>query len=384
MNFELTEDQKLLKEMIRDFTQKEIRPKAKALENNHEFPGEILKKLANLGILGMTIPSEYEGTKTDYLSFVLAVEELGRASPSLAVIVNVHCSLFCYSILKFGTENQKKKYLPQAATGEMLGAFGLSEPGAGSDATNLKTKAVRQGNIFVLNGTKAWVTSGNAADAFILFAMSKVKPGVNEMSAFIVEKNFPGVQISRIEEKMGLHSSVTAEIVLEDCRVPAENLLGEEGEGTSIAFHCLDRSRIGIAAQAVGLSSQALEEAAKYAKQREAFGKKISEFQAIQFMIADISTLTEAARLLTYKAASLNDKAKSFGKEAAMAKLFASEAANKIVYQALQIHGGYGYSTEFLIEQLYRDARVLSLYEGTSEIQRLIISRYLLKENSPG
>ena len=239
---------------------------------------------------------------------------------------------------------------------------------------------MRQGNIFSLNGAKAWVPRGNAADAFILFALSEVKPGVNEMSAFIVEKNFPGVQISKIEEKMGLHSSVTAEIVLEDCQVPAENLLGEQGEGASIAFHCLDRSRIGIAAQAVGLSSQALEEAAKYAKQREAFGKKISEFQAIQFMIADISTLTEAARLLTYKAASLNDKAKSFGKEAAMAKLFASEAANKIVYQALQIHGGYGYSTEFLIEQLYRDARVFSLYEGTSEIQRLIISRYLLKE----
>lgn len=381
MNFDLTDDQKLLKDMIRDFAQKEIRPKTKTLENNHEFPREILKKLATLGILGMTIPTEYEGIKTDYLSLVLAIEELGRVSPSLAVIVNVHNSLFCYSILKFGTENQKKKYLPQAATGKMLGAFSLSEPGAGSDATNLKTKAVRQGDIFVLNGTKSWVTSGNDADAFILFTKSEVNPGMNEISAFIVEKKFPGVQISKIEDKMGLHSSVTSEIFLEDCQVPSENLLGAEGKGSSIAFHCLDRSRIGIAAQAVGLSSQALEEAVKYAKQRQAFGKKISEFQAIQFMIADIATLIEAARLLTYKAADLYDKGKPFGKESAMAKLFASEAANKIVYQALQIHGGYGYSREFFIEQLYRDARVLSLYEGTSEIQRLVISRYLLKEN---
>lgn len=381
MNFELTDDQKLVKGMIRDFAQKEIRPKAKTLEDSHEFPREILNKLANLGILGMTVPREYEGIKTDYLSFVLVVEEIGRVSPSLAVIVVIHCSLFCYSISKFGTEDQKKKYLPRAAAGKILGAFGLSEPGAGSDATHLKTKAVRQGNFFVMNGTKSWVTSGADADAFVLFAMSEVKPGVNEMSSFIVERNFPGVQISKIEEKMGLHSSVTAEIVLEDCQIPKENLLGEEGKGASIAFHCLDGSRIGIAAQAVGLSSRALEEAVKYAKQREAFGKKISEFQTIQFMIADISTLIEAARLLTYKAGDLRDKGEPFGKAAAMAKLFASEAANKIVYQALQIHGGYGYSREFLIEQLYRDARALSLYEGTSEIQRLIISRFLLKEN---
>ena len=288
---------------------------------------------------------------------------------------------FCNSILKFGTESQKKKYLPQAAKGTMLGAFSLSEPGAGSDATNLKTKAIKQGDIYLLNGTKAWVTSGNDADAFIIFAKSGVESGENKLSSFIVEKNFPGVRISKVEDKMGLHSSVTTEIVLEDCQVPAENLLGQEGKAASLAFHCLDGSRIGIAAQAVGLSSQALEEAVKYAKQREAFGQKISDFQAIQFMIADMSTLLEAARLLTYRAADLYDKGRPFGKEASMAKLFASEAANRIVNLALQIHGGYGYSTEFFIEQLYRDARVLSLYEGTSEIQRLIISKYLLREN---
>lgn len=381
MNFELTEDQRLLKEMVRDFAQNEIKPVAKTLEENHQFPGEILNKLANLGILGMTIPSEYEGTKIDSISLVLALEELARVSPSVAVIVSVHCSLFCYSIVKFGTEAQKKKYLPRAASGEILGAFSLSEPGAGSDATNLKTKAVRQGDNFVLNGTKAWVTTGRDAEAFILFAISEIESGTNKISSFIVEKDFPGVQVSKIEEKMGLHSSITTDIVLEECQVPAENLLGDEGKGAAIALHCLDGSRIGIAAQAVGLSSQALEEAARYAKQREAFDKKISEFQAIQFMLADMSTITEAARWLTYKAADLRDKGKPYGKAAAMAKLFASEAANKIAYQALQIHGGYGYSKEFFVEQIYRDARVLSIYEGTSEIQRLVISRYLLKED---
>ncbi len=381
MNFELTEDQRLLREMVRDFAQNEIKPMAKTLEENHKFPSEILHKLANLGILGMTIPAVYEGTETDSISLVLTLEELARVSPSVAVIVSVHCSLFCYSIVKFGTEAQKKKYLPRAASGEILGAFSLSEPGAGSDATNLKTKAIKQGDNFVLDGTKSWVTTGRDANAFILFALSRIQSGANKISAFIVEKDFPGFKVSKIEEKMGLHSSITTEIILEECQVPAENLLGNEAEGAAIALHCLDGSRIGIAAQAVGLSSQALQEAVRYAKQREAFDKKISEFQAIQFMLADMSTATEAARWLTYKAADLRDKGKPYGKAAAMAKLFGSEAANKIAYQALQIHGGYGYSKEFFVEQLYRDARVLTIYEGTSEIQRLVISRYLLKED---
>jgi len=381
MNFELTEEQKLLQEMVRDFSQKEIRPRAKELEENHQFPHDLLKKLSSLGILGMTIPSKYGGTKTDTLSLTLALEEIASVSASLAVIVSVHCSLFCYSILKFGSEEQKKKYLPGAARGDTLGAFSLTEPGAGSDVTNLKTKAIKRGDIYVLNGTKAWVTTGNDADAFILFARTEIEPGVQKLNAFIVEKNFPGARISKIEEKMGLHSSVTSDIVLEDCQVPVENLLGEEGKGASIALHCLDGSRIGVAAQSVGLAARALEEAVRYAKQREAFGQKISEFQAIQFMIADMSTQLEAARLLTYKAADLSDRGKPYGKESAMAKLLAAETANKTAYQALQIHGGYGYSKEFFIEQLYRDARVFSIYEGTSEIQRLVISRYLLKED---
>jgi len=381
MDFELTEDQKLLREMVRDFAKKEMAPHVKTLEDKKEFPKEIIMKLGELGILGMTVSSEYGGSQTDYLSFVLVLEEISKVSPSVSVIVSVHCALFCYAILEFGSEALKRKYLPRAVKGEIIGAFSLTEPGAGSDATNLKTKAVKNGDYYLLNGTKSWVTTGNDAEAVIVFTSAGHESKRNKLSAFIVENEFPGYKVSRIEEKMGLHSSLTAEIILEDCRVPEENLLGEEGKGATIALSSLDGSRIGIAAQSIGLSERALQEAVQYAKQREAFGKKISEFQAIQFMIADISTLIEAARLLTYKAAALKDKGKNFIKEAAMAKLFASEAANKIVYHALQIHGGYGYSKEFLIEQLYRDARVFSLYEGTSEIQRLVISRQLLKED---
>jgi len=296
------------------------------------------------------------------------------------VIISVHCSLFCYAILKFGTDQQKQKYLPKAAKGELLGAFALTEPGAGSDIFGLDTKAEKKGDMYVLNGTKAWVTTGSDALAYILFATTKNQQNEKKLSAFIVEKDSPGLRISHIEDKMGLHASITAEIVLEDCQIPAENRLGEEGKGASIALHCLDGSRIGIAAQSVGLSQHALDEAVKYAKQREAFGKSIAHFQAIQFMIADMATMIESARLLTYRASFLLDKGASISKEAAMAKLYASEAANKIAYLALQIHGGYGYSKEFAVEQLYRDARVLTIYGGTSEIQRLVISRHLLRE----
>lgn len=381
MDFELTNDQKLLQEMVRDFSQKEIAHQAKILEEKKEFPKEIIMKLGELGILGITVPPEYGGSLSDYLSLVLVLEEISKVSPSISVIVSVHCALFCYAILEFGSEALKKKYLPRAAKGEIIGAFSLSEPGAGSDATNLKTKAVKDGDYYLLSGTKSWVTTGNDAEATIIFTLAGIESEKNKLSAFVVENGFSGYKVSRIEEKMGLNSSLTAEIVLEDCRVPTENLLGKEGKGASIAFSSLDGSRIGIAAQSIGLAERALQEAVLYAKQRSAFGKKISEFQAIQFMIADISTLIEAGRLLTYKAADLKDRGRPFTKEAAMAKLFSSEAANKIVYKALQIHGGYGYSKEFLIEQLYRDARVFSIYEGTSEIQRLIISRCLLKES---
>jgi len=380
MNFELSEDQIMFRELVRDFAQKEIAPKIGAFEDKHLFPKEIIDRLAEIGVLGMTVPAELGGSRTDYLSFILALEELARVSATVCVIVSVHVSLFCNSILKFGSDHQKQKFLPAAARGEILGAFSLTEPGAGSDATSLKTKAVRSGDEYILNGTKAWVTTGSEADALIVIAQTGPETGVPKLSAFLVEKGFPGLRVDKIEEKMGLHSSPTVMISLEDCRVPVGNRLGEEGRGAAIALAGLDGSRIGIAAQAVGLSQQALELAVGYAKQREAFGKKIAEFQALQFMMADIATLLEAGRLLTYRAADLSDRGRPFSKEAAMAKLFTSEAANKIAYLALQIHGGYGYSKEYTIERIYRDARVLSIYEGTSEIQRLVIARKLLKE----
>jgi len=380
MNFELTEDQILIREMIRDFARNEIEPQKKSLENSHQFPVGLIKRLGDLGIMGMSIPPEYEGIKTDTLSLIIALEEMSRVLPSLSVIVSVHCSLFSYAILKFGNERQKNKYLPKAAKGELLGAFALTEPGAGSDIQGLNTRAKKKGDHYILNGTKAWVTTGSDALAYILFANTGTRKDEKKLSAFIVDKESPGLRVAKIEEKMGLHASVTAEVVLENCQVPAENLLGEEGKGAKIALHCLDGSRIGIAAQSVGLSQRALDEAVKYAKQREAFGKHIADLQAIQFMIADMATLLDCARLLTYRASTLLDKELPISKEASMAKLFASEAANRIAYSALQIHGGYGYSKEFPVEQLYRDARVLTIYEGTSEIQRLVISRNLLRE----
>jgi len=377
MDFELTEDQKLIQEMVKEFARNEIALQAKSLENEGEFPRGLLKKLSEIGVTGMTVPSEYGGTPVDEVSLLLTIEEISRALPSLAVIISVHCSLFCYAIATFGSEELKNTYLRPAASGQLLGAFSLTEPGAGSDATNLKTKAKRDGEHFVLNGTKSWITTGADAQAFILFA--KIEGEKSKLSAFIVDQDSPGLTVSKVEKKLGLHSSPTAEIYLEDCRIPSKNLLGQEGQGATIAFRCLDHSRMGIAAQAVGLAQKAMEEAVQYSKQREAFGQTISNFQAIQFMIADMATQIEAARLLSHRAAVLFDKGKPFAKEASMAKLYASEAANRIVYLALQIHGGYGYSKEFLIEQLFRDARALSIYEGTSEIQRLVIARHLLK-----
>ncbi len=380
MHFELTEEQGMLRDMMRDFTRNEIEPRAKDLEERHEFPSELVKKLAELGILGITVPPAYGGIQTDNLSLILAVEEISRAMPSLGVILSVHCSLFCYAIGRFGSEPLKQRYLPLAAAGEILGAFSLTEPGAGSDISAIKTLAVRESGRFILNGTKAWVTNGKQAGAFILFAKTEAEPGQMKLSAFVVDSNTPGLRVEKVERKMGLNASPTTDLVMENCEIPEDNLLGREGMGASVALQCLDCSRIGIAAQSVGLSQRALDEALDYSRQREAFGHPLAELQAVQFMLADIATLTDASRLLTYRAAALYDSGRPFGKEAAMAKLFASEAANKIAYLALQIHGGYGYSRDFLIEQLYRDARVLSIYEGTSEIQRLVISRYMLKE----
>jgi len=380
MNFDLNDDQRLLRDLIRDFARSEIAPKISAYEDQRIFPREIIQKLAELGVLGMTVPAGFGGAQTDYLSFILALEELSRASASVCVIVAVHGALFAKPILDYGTARQKDKYLPRAARGEILGGFSVTEPGSGSDAASLKTRAVRSGSEYILNGTKAWVTSGGAADALLLVAQTDLPSGPPKPSAFIVEKGFPGFRVAKTEDKMGLHASATAEIVLEDCRVPAENLLGEEGRGLSIALQSLEGSRIGIAAQSVGLSQTALELAVRYARQREQFGRPIADFQAVQFMIADMAVQLEAARLLTYRAADSYDRGRPYAKEAAMAKLYASEAASRIASLGVEIHGAYGYSKEYTIERLYREARVFSIYEGTSEIQRIIIAKKLLRE----
>jgi alkylation response protein AidB-like acyl-CoA dehydrogenase len=380
MNFDLSDDQRLLRDLVRDFSRCEIAPNIAAYEDQHIFPREIIQKLAELGVLGMTVPAEFGGTQTDHLSFILALEELGRVSASVCVIVAVHGSLFAKTILDHGTARQKDKYLARAARGEVLGGYSVTEPGSGSDAAGLKTRAVRSGSEYVLNGTKAWVTNGSAADALILLSQTELPDGSAKPSAFIVEKGFPGFRVAKVEDKMGLHASVTAEIVLEDCRVPAENLLGDEGRGLAIALHSLEGSRIGIAAQSVGLAQSALELAVRYARQREQFGRPIADFQAVQFMIADMAVQVEAARLLTYRAADACGRGLSYAKEAAMAKLYASETANRVASLGLQIHGAYGYSKEYTIERLFREARVFSIYEGTSEIQRIIIAKTLLRE----
>jgi len=380
MNFDLSDEQRLLRDLIRDFSRCEIAPNITAYEDQHIFPREIIQKLAELGVLGMTVPAEFGGTQTDHLSFILALEELGRVSASVCVIVAVHGSLFARTILDQGTARQKDKYLARAARGEVLGGFSVTEPGSGSDSAGLKTRAVRSGSEYVLNGTKAWVTNASAADAFILLAQTDLPAGSAKPSAFIVEKGFPGFRVAKVEDKMGLHASVTAEIVLEDCRVPAENLLGEEGRGLAIALHSLEGSRIGIAAQSVGLAQSALELAVRYARQREQFGRPIADFQAVQFMIADMAVQVEAARLLTYRAADACGRGRPYAKEAAMAKLYASETANRVASLGVQIHGAYGYSKEYTIERLFREARVFSIYEGTSEIQRIIIAKTLLRE----
>ncbi|MBN2200104.1 MAG: acyl-CoA dehydrogenase family protein [Candidatus Aminicenantes bacterium] len=380
MHFELTEEQILLRNMARDFARKDIAPHDAELEEREEFPKEILRRLGELGLLGMNVPSEFGGQPIDSLSQILVLEELAKASAAVCVIVSVHVSLFCHALARFGTEELKKKYLPSAARGDILGAFSLTEPNAGSDAMAIRTSAVRRKDTFILNGRKAWVTNGRNAGAIILFTAAAHPSGRRRLNAFVVEPGFPGFKMSKVEKKMGLHSSPTAEITLEDCEVPASNLLGAEGQGGTIALNGLDHSRVGIAAQSIGLAQRALEEAVRYAKQREAFGKKIADFQAVQFMLADIATRTEAARLLTYRAARLKDSDRPFTAEAAMAKLFASETAKQAADQALQVHGGYGYSREYAVERIYRDARVLTIYEGTSEIQRLVIARHLLKE----
>lgn len=379
MDFELTEEQKMIREMAHDFAEKEIKPKAPELDKTERHPTEIIEKMAELNLMGIAIPDTYGGGGADVVSYVLALEEISWGCASVGVIMSVNNSLVCDPIYTFGTEEQKKKFLIPLASGKKLGCFGLTEPEAGSDAAAQKTTAVLQGDVWVINGKKNFITNGNVADYCVLMAMTDRSKGYKGISSFIVDCEAPGFSVGVVEKKLGIKASGTAELILEDCRIPKENLLGEVGQGFYVAMNTLDGGRIGIAAQANGIAKAALEAAIAYSKTRTQFGNPISKFQAIQWMIADMATELEAARLLTLRAAFLKDHKQRYEKEAAMAKLFASETANRIATKALQIHGGYGYIQEYNVERHFRDARITEIYEGTSEIMRLVIANNILK-----
>lgn len=375
----LTEEQKMIQDMARKFADEEVMPLAAELDEKAEFPASNVKKMAELGFMGMMIDPKYGGAGLDVLTYVMALEQISRACASTAVTMSVNNSLFCGPVEKYGTEEQKQEFLVPCATGQKLGAYCLSEPGTGSDAANQQTVARKDGDHYILNGTKNWITNGPNADHFVVFAMTNKEARHKGISAFLVKKEDPGFSVGKIEKKLGIRASSTSSIILEDCKIPASRLLTEEGQGFYIAMNTLDAGRIGIATQALGISQAALDEAVKYAGEREAFGKTINNFQAIQWMIADMATRVEAARLLTYKAASLKDAGQPCALEAAQAKLYASETSNFVTNKAVQIHGGYGYSREYPVERLLRDARITEIYEGTSEIQRLVIARNVIK-----
>lgn len=368
--------------MAREFAQKEIAPRAADLDERSQFPNENVKKMAELGFQGMMVPQDFGGAGLDTLSYVLVLEEISAACASTAVTMSVNNSLFLGPIFKHGTEAQKKKYLPDFAAGKKLGAYALSEPGSGSDAAALKTTATKKGNKYLLNGAKNFITNGPHADAMIIFATLDPAKKHKGVTAFIVEKEFKGFSVGKIEKKLGIRASSTSSVILDNCEVPEANRLGQEGEGFTIAMVTLDSGRIGIATQALGIGRAALDFAAKYATEREAFGQPIAKFQSIQNKLADMATQIDAARLLTWRAAVLKDQRQNFTKEAAMAKLFASEAANFAAKEAVQILGGYGYIREYPVERYFRDAKITEIYEGTSEIQRLVIAREVLKEIS--
>jgi butyryl-CoA dehydrogenase len=388
MDFSLSSDQILIRDTVRKFMETEMRPILREYEREDKFPAEQLRKLGELGCCGMLVPEEWGGAGTDTISYVLMLEEVARVCASTAVALSVTNSVVDLPVWKFGSEAQKEKYVTPLSRGEILGAFCLTEPQAGSDAAGIQTRAVRDGDSYVLNGTKAWVTNGGVSGVYVVFAKTDPDAGARGVTAFLVEPSFPGFRVSRYEEKMGLHLSRSAEIVFDNCRVPVENRLGEEGQGLRIALESLDGGRVGIAAQSVGLAQGAMEAAARYAKQRRTFGKPIAEYQAIQWMLADMQTEIEAARALTHHAAFIRDKesresgSRRMGSQASRAKLYASEMANRVAYRAVQIHGSVGYSRETDVERYYRDARVLTIYEGTSEMQRIVIARDLLR-NAP-
>ncbi len=378
--FKLTDEQLMIQSMVREFSRKVIAATAAERDKTKEFPADNLKQMGELGFMGMMIPVEYGGEGADTISYVLALSEIAYSCASTAVVMSVHNSIVCESILNFGTEAQKKKFLPRLTEAEIIGAFALTEPHAGSDPVSQTTTAVRDGDHYVISGTKRFITTGKNCGLVIVTAKTNEAEKHRGISAFIVEKGTPGLIVGNIEDKMGLRASDTTDLIFEDCRVPAENMLGREGDGFKIAMKGLDGGRIGIAAQSIGVAQAALDAAVKYARGRDQFGQKISKFQGIRWYIADMATEIEAARQLMFSAAAMKDRGEKYTQQASMAKLFASEMVNRITGKCLQIHGGYGFTKDYTIERLYRDARVFTIYEGTSEIQRVVISNNILKD----
>jgi butyryl-CoA dehydrogenase len=375
----LSEEERMIQETAREFADSEIAPVASENDAKGRFPADIIKKLSELGFMGMLIPEKYGGSALGNFCLVLALEEINRACASTGVTMSVHNSLVTSPLNKFGSDYVKDTYLPRLATGELLGAYALSEAGAGSDAASLQCRAVKDGDEYVVNGTKLWVTTGADANLYIVMLRTDPKQRSKGISAFVVERNTPGFAVGKKENKLGLRASSTTELIFEDCRIPAKNILGEEGIGFKIAMATLDGGRIGIGTQAVGIAQACLDASVAYAQQREQFGQKIGEFQAIQWKIADMATAIDASRLMVHRAARMRDMEVPHTKEAAMAKLFASETANRAAREAVQIHGGAGYLKDFPVERFYRDARITEIYEGTSEVQRIVISRAFLR-----
>jgi alkylation response protein AidB-like acyl-CoA dehydrogenase len=383
MDFYLTETQRQVKQLARDFAEKEIAPFVRKYDEKGEFPFEIMKKLGEIGFLGITFPEEYGGSGLKYLDYVVIIEEISRVDPSIGLSVAAHNGLCTNHIYCFGDENQKRKYLPELCTGKKIGAWALTEPQAGSDAANLLTTAVKENSYYILNGNKVFTTHGSVGDVIVVMAVTDKTKGKNGISSFIVEKGYDGLIVGKKEDKLGMRASDTCSLIFDNCKVPVENLIGEEGQGYKQAMEILAGGRIGIAALSVGLAQGAFELSLKYSKERKAFGKYIAEFQAIQWKLADMATQIESARLLTYKAAYLKDQGKDYSLYASMAKYFASEVAVKCAIEAVQIYGGYGYIKEYPVEKFYRDAKLLTIGEGTSEIQKIIIANKILKEMAP-
>ena len=374
MNFQLTKEQEFVRKMVRDFAVNEVEPLAADIDKEHRFPVETVEKMAKYGLLGVPFPTEYGGAGGDHISYAITVEELSRVCASTGVICSAHTSLCCWPIFNWGNEDQKKKYLPDLLSGKKLGAFGLTEPNAGTDASGQQTRAEDMGDHWLLNGSKVFITNGGYADVFVVMAMTDKSKGNHGISSFIVEKGDEGFSIGKTEDKMGICASSTTELVFQNCKIPKDRLLGEVGQGFKVAMSTLDGGRIGIASQALGIAQGALDVTVDYMKARKQFGKKLSQFQALQFEVADLATRIEAARLLVYKAADLKDKGLPYGPNAAMAKLFAAETAMHVTTKCVQLHGGYGYTKDYPVERMMRDAKITEIYEGTSEVQKMVIA----------